>query len=180
MLPQRVELPGDRVLYAPWAASSVEVVRRFATSAQRIRILGRWLAFRGDLAGAGFVNGFQWLDGSFVERREAEPRDLDVVTFCHRPAALLDDHEGLEMVLARLGWFDHKVVKPRDGLDLRLVDLSFPSPETLVEDAAQWSALYGHRRDALGKGFLRVPLASPTEDAAASAELEVLEHGGAT
>ena len=48
-------------------------------------ILDGFLRFRELLTQAGFVSGFQWVDGSFLENVEMlenrPPNDLDVVTF---------------------------------------------------------------------------------------------------
>jgi hypothetical protein len=42
----------------------------------------------------GLDNGFQWIDGSFVEdvekSRGRAPGDVDIVTFAHRPASVAD------------------------------------------------------------------------------------------
>ena len=67
----------------PYICTFEEVCQRFATAPERIEILRGCLAFRQELVRRG-VNGFQWLDGSFVEDIEAQegrsPQDIDVVT----------------------------------------------------------------------------------------------------
>lgn len=46
------------------------LVKRFATSAERIEILLVLIAYRTELRSLGFLDGFQWIDGSFVEQIE--------------------------------------------------------------------------------------------------------------
>src|SRR5437660_55494 len=74
---------------SPYEASIVEMVDKFATSPERKAILIGLLRYRDALATAGIVDGFQWLDGSFlenIEEREGRPPgDIDIVTFLHRP-----------------------------------------------------------------------------------------------
>lgn len=72
---------------SPYEATSVELVSRFATSPARIGILTGLLAYRDALRAFGLHEGFQWIDGSFVERLDREPGDIDIVTFASRPAA---------------------------------------------------------------------------------------------
>ena len=73
---------------SPYVVTISDVIRRYATSAERIEILVGLLKFRADLRTAGFIDGFQWFDGSFVENieetRGRAPADIDVVTFAHR------------------------------------------------------------------------------------------------
>jgi hypothetical protein len=83
--------PGeDRALMSPYSTTTADLVAHFATSLRRIEILTGLLEYRTALHGFGFVRGFQWIDGSFVERVEdqgRDPGDVDIVTFFRRPAA---------------------------------------------------------------------------------------------
>lgn len=177
-LPIHIQRPHGGADLAPWRASTLDVVKRFATTPYRIGLLRHWLDFRKDLAASGFCRGFQWVDGSFVERHRNEPRDLDVVTFCHRPNGLEDD-DAFGAAIAKLAWFDHRVVKQHASLDLRFVDLSFTDARTLVQDAAYWATLYGHRRDGMAKGFVQVELGTQEADTEAAELLQRLTQGGA-
>jgi hypothetical protein len=64
-----------------------EVVLRYGVTAERAAILTGLLDYRAALRNVGIMDGFQWLDGSFVEDVEAirsrPPSDIDVVTFAH-------------------------------------------------------------------------------------------------
>ena len=81
--------PTDPAAMAPYNVPLLQVADRFGTSKERIEILKGLIAYRDELRTAGFLNGFQWLDGSFMENveknRSRPPGDIDVVTFSHRP-----------------------------------------------------------------------------------------------
>ncbi len=70
---------------SPYIVSLPQIVERFATSPQRIRILRGFMAYRTELKARSISSGFQWLDGSFLEDKESllgeSPNDVDVVTF---------------------------------------------------------------------------------------------------
>ena len=67
---------------SPYKASLLHVVRRFGVTRARRRLLRGLLDFRSELNGAGLVQGFQWLDGSFAEnvelREGRDPGDIDL------------------------------------------------------------------------------------------------------
>ncbi len=69
---------------SPYKCTSLELCEKFATSPKRIEILKGFLSFRDKLNNFGLINGFQWLDGSFLEnvesREQRPPNDLDLVT----------------------------------------------------------------------------------------------------
>ena len=78
--------PGEM---APYKTNFSEVVQRYGETPERLAILEGLLAYRAALRGAGIINGFQWLDGSFVEdcekNRNRPPTDIDIITFSFRP-----------------------------------------------------------------------------------------------
>lgn len=92
-LPPHLGDPTDPITHSPYDCTVTEVCDRFGGTKDRKRILSGFLDVREELRALG-LDGFQWLDGSFVEDIEAleqrAPRDLDVVTFVTRPAAPLD------------------------------------------------------------------------------------------
>lgn len=76
---------------SPYRVMLTDVVVHFATSSERRQILRGWLGYRAALHGMGLTDGFQWLDGSFLEQVETPesrpPQDMDVVTFLNPPAS---------------------------------------------------------------------------------------------
>jgi hypothetical protein len=152
---------------SPYTVSLVDLVSRFATSPERIAILDGFLRYRTRLHAAGLAEGFQWLDGSFVEqvevREQRAPHDIDVVTFfrlpkeCDQRELLANHHDVLSGAKAET------TLRKRDySVDAYLVSLSQPA-ELLVRQSTYWYSVWSHRRDATWKGYLQVDLA-PHED----------------
>src|SRR6478735_7819025 len=87
VLPPHLGNPTNGDDLSPYKCSSLDLCLKFATSPKRIEILKGLLAFRKKLTEFGVINGFQWLDGSFLENIEISerrnPNDLDLVTFYH-------------------------------------------------------------------------------------------------
>jgi hypothetical protein len=159
--------PTVEAAMSPYRTTMSALVRRFATSAERIEILLGLIEYRAALRALGFVDGFQWVDGSFVEQvetmRNRPPADVDVVTFARRPA--LADEDWHKLVQANVSLFDLAQVKARYKCDAYFVDLG-KSPVTIVNDTRYWFGLFSHQRDtALWKGMLAVPLDSDDTDA---------------
>jgi hypothetical protein len=161
---------------SPYTVSLVDLVSRFATSPERIAILDGFLRYRTRLHAAGLAEGFQWLDGSFVEQVEVRdqraPRDIDVVTFYNLPPqcdqrALLANHTE---VLSGAKT-DMALRKRNYSVDAYLVSLSLP-PAVLIRQTTYWYSVWSHRRDATWKGYLQVDLA-PHEDRLAA---DTLRH----
>jgi hypothetical protein len=63
---------------SPYVVAPVDVVNAFGSTADRLDVLTKWLDHRHQLRHRGIESGFQWLDGSFIERKV--PKDLDVTT----------------------------------------------------------------------------------------------------
>ena len=152
---------------SPYVAGSRDVVQRFATSAKRCEILRGWLAHRAALHALGFLQGFQWLNGSFCEQLVSrEPNDIDLVTFFVRPSSA-----DLRSLVARHRQvFDRTLTKNQYLCDAFFVELHggrFADPRQV----SYWYSLFSHRRnDLVWKGILEVPL-EPTDDASAANDL---------
>ncbi len=159
---------------SPYSVSLLDVVMRFATSAERRRVLLGLLEFRAALHQIGLADGFQWLDGSFMEQVEKlenrAPRDVDVVTFINVP----DDFDLSEDDLAV---FDHDVVKEQFLVDSYLVELNLLPADNLVRKSAYWYSMWSHRRNQDWKGYLQVDL-NPIHDKEARSYLERVENTG--
>jgi len=146
---------------APYKVSLEAFVEHFATSKERIEILIGFLKYRYDLRCLGIKNGFQWLDGSFVENvektRGRAPNDIDLVTFAHRPVGfILDDWKNF--VEANIGLFSPEMAKASYKCDAYFVDLDLPT-KAIVSHTKYWFGLFSHQREtSLWKGMLEIDL----------------------
>ena len=161
---------------APYPVSLADLVARFATSPQRCEVLAGFMAYRAALHANGYLAGFQWLDGSFMEDVETmqgrAPRDLDVVSFVSAPAPATPQAADLEAL-------DHGLAKQRYQVDGYFVELDALPPRQLTDWSTYWYSLWAHRRNKVWKGFLQVEL-RPDDDAVASAWLAQNVSAGAT
>jgi hypothetical protein len=143
---------------------------RFGTTDVRRRILNGWLDHRAALRGIGITEGFQWLDGSFLE--EKEPKDLDIVCFIRLPQDASTEEEQFALWSENLGLFDRSPVKAGYFLDAFFIDLE-GSPLTLVSLSRYYLQLFSHQRETfLWKGIIQVPL-EDANDAQAREQLLV-------
>jgi hypothetical protein len=142
---------------SPYPVTLLDVVMRFSTTAERRRVLAGFLDYRAALHQTGIVEGFQWLDGSFMEEVEIlerrAPRDIDVVTFFCTPA----DFAPSDADFAAL---DHDAAKALFYVDSYMVGLNELSPNALVVQSAYWYSMWSHRRNQAWKGFLQIDLAA--------------------
>lgn len=148
---------------APYVTDVLDFCDRFGTSSRRLDILGGFLAYRAALNALGFVNGFQWCAGSFVE--DKAPNDLDVVTFCYRPPHATDDGSFDLLINRSLELFHPRLAKQHFHCDAYFVDFHALLPEFVTERTHYWFGLFSHRREtAEWKGLVQVPLHSPDKD----------------
>ena len=154
---------------SPYSASMFEVFARFGSTPERKAILVGLLGYRQALRDRGLIEGFQWIDGSFVENVEVSrgrpPADVDVVTFVRRPEGMKGDAEWACFVKATPELFNPRETKRRYLCDAYLVDLDGRG-EILVENTKYWFGLFSHQREtSLWKGMLKVPLCSDDDRA---------------
>jgi hypothetical protein len=161
---------------SPYWATPSDVIARFATSAQRIAILQGWLNHRSALHGFGFTDGWQWVDGSFVENTGKEPSDIDVITIANRPPTLLNTLDLRAFVQANPNVFQPAQSKAVHKVDAYLVDLG-GKLDSLISVCMYWVQLFSHQKvTGLWKGVVAVPL-NPADDANAQAQLTTLQTG---
>ncbi len=165
---------------SPYIVSLETVVRHFSTSPERIQILDGLLRYRDALHTAGIEQGFQWLNGSFLENKEqnqgAPPNDIDVLTLFVPPSGI-----SLNELFARdpvIFGRARNAVKAKFLVDGFLVQFG-QNPTSLMENACYFFSLFSHKKTTYQwKGILQVDLSSG-EDAAANAAMPSL-LGGAT
>ncbi|MGK3984474.1 hypothetical protein WME99_15620 [Sorangium sp. So ce136] len=169
ILPPFLKTPTRRDGVSPYLATPAELVDRYATSPQRIRILQGLLAYRGELRRVGLLGGFQWIDGSFVETLSSTPNDVDVVTVSSLPLSCSPEDEHL---------FDAAEAKKRFLCDAYFVDLANGEATWAVSESVYWYGLFSHqRRTCRWKGIVQMDLASPDDDRAARERIAALQRG---
>lgn len=164
------EDPTVRKGVAPYSTTLVELINRFSTSKERIGILAGLLEYRELLRKLGFVDGIQWIDGSFVEDceklRSESPKDVDVVTFAKRPIGLEDYDSWVNFIdINKEKYFNPKYLKENFKCDAYFADLSVDE-FYLISNITYWFGLFSHQRTTyLWKGLLSIPLLSDDQDA---------------
>lgn len=154
---------------SPYVVTPIDVVNAFGSTADRLDILTKWLQHRDQLRKKGIESGFQWLDGSFVERKA--PKDLDVTTFFRRPKKT----SGVEMaalMAQNLTIFGRVQAKAAYRLDVFWVDMDARA-EAVIDLTRYYCGLFSHNRgNFLWKGMLRVDLAPKNVDDIAAAAIQ--------
>jgi hypothetical protein len=147
-----------------------ELVVRFATSPERTAILKGFMGLRRAIRGIGFCEGFQWIDGSFVEACESvkarPPGDVDVVSVLRRPIVHAGDETWLNFV-EQYGdtLLDQAHCKATYLCDAYYIDLDIP-PRIVAEQIAYWFGLFSHQRETFRwKGLVQVDLQCDDEEA---------------
>lgn len=175
VLPPFLNSPIEADGISPFLVSLVGIVERFGTSKERLTILDGMLRYRAELHAIGLVQGFQWVDGSFMENIELlnqrSPRDVDVVSFFHLP----DGTTQAEILAGHRHLFSRNETKKAFMVDAFPIVLTNMAQEALIERSVYWYSLWGHRRDKSWKGFLQIDMA-PTEDADAATLLKQLQN----
>lgn len=155
---------------SPYPCTTLDLCRQFGTTHERRAILESFLDFRDRLLGEGLCQGFQWLDGSFLEnvelRERRAPRDLDVVTvYWGYDLAFQSD------LAKRFPDFAKPLLsKANFKLDHYPLDAGF-DPFKTVELTRYWIQLFSHNRLGVWKGMLKIDLNTPVDDTEARAEL---------
>lgn len=165
VLPPHLGDPRGPEQLSPYPCTTLDLIQRFSTSNERRTILRGFLDFRERLRATGLTDGFQWLDGSFLEdiennpRELRAPRDLDLVTVYWGY-----DQAFQKTVIATFPEFANpSMAKANFALDHYPFDAGY-SPELTVEYARYWMLLFSHNRDGVWKGMLKIALDTPALD----------------
>jgi len=165
---------GNTLHRSPYAVEMEAVVRRFGTTPDRRRILRGLIEYRRELSRLSIEEGFQWIDGSFVEDKEAKfgtsPNDVDVVTFYH-----LSDGITQEMIrLKNPAIFENNHTKSRFFVDGYTQQIGEKFSQDDIRKVTYWYSMWSHTRDGNWKGFVQVKL-SAEDDNLASVLLDQIE-----
>lgn len=155
---------------SPYPCTSLELCDRFGTSHTRIEILHGFMRLRAELHQHGMSDGFQWIDGSFLEdvehTQQRAPGDIDVVTFFWSN----DPNFVADLLIAFPDIRDHAKIKTTFHVDHFPIDAGY-NPEATIEATRYWCGLFSHNRSAIWKGMLRIELNTPADDTQAVALL---------
>lgn len=154
--------PATRSAMAPYIGSMVDLAERFGRTPERKAIIAGMVAYRVRLKSLGITQGFQWVDGSFVEDVEKiksrPPADVDFVTFAYRPSHVTTEIDWRTFVDANRVLFDRRESKKHFLSDAFFVDLN-AAPHVVADNARYWFGLFSHQRDTYQwKGSLRIDL----------------------
>lgn len=167
--------PGTMGIQSPFEATTEDLVHRFGTSPARNLLLRGLLNLRAALRAIGIVEGFQWIDGSFVEDKErrmgAAPGDIDVVTVFDRPAGHQDNKRWVAAMRPHRTLFDPGFCKTTYSCEAFYIDLGICGQQ-IASQSVFWFGLFSHQRDTFRwKGVVRCKLGAASIDASADAEL---------
>ena len=170
VLPPFLDSPVSGDGRSPYRVRLTDLVLRFGDTTARRALLNGLLDYRAALHAAGLQDGFQWVDGSFVEdtiqHEQREPNDIDVVTFFRPPEESTQD----QLAQANPSLFRPGAIKRQYAVDAYTVALDTGDQIYLVRMTAYWNNLWSHDRNRHWKGYLEIDL-SDDEDAAARAIL---------
>jgi hypothetical protein len=164
VIPPHLGNPTLKEHLSPYPCTTLELCKTFATSKERIEILNGLLSFRERMNNLDIKQGFQWLDGSFIENIEVSesraPRDLDLVTFFGG----ITLEKQIQLSTEFTEFVNSEIAKQTYKLDHYPVDYCF-SPDVTVEMTRYWIQLFTHNRLGIWKGILRLELNTPDLDA---------------
>lgn len=159
---------------SPYFASMVELATVLGTSDQRRQLVRNLAVYRQMLTAAGYVSGFQLVNGSFVENVEVlrgrPPADIDVMSFLNKPEKFADDLAA--WVTVGIPFWEAEIVNVAKNKARFLLDTyALLMEDALAEDFMYWHGLFSHHRMTYNwKGYLRIPL-DPRDDANALHQL---------
>ena len=171
LLPPFIGAPASGGQRSPYQVGLTDLVLRYSDTASRRILLNGLMDFRAALHTVGLRQGFQWVNGSFIEhtmhRSQQEPRDIDIVTFFSLPDTLEEPQLMKDYPLL----FNPPANKQRYGVDSYFVGLDSTDISYLVRRIVYWYGLWSHDRTNQWKGYLQIDL-SDIEEATARAALD--------
>ena len=141
---------------SPYHVGLIDVVLRLGDTVDRRALLTGLLDYRAALHAAGVREGFQWVNGSFVEdttqHAQREPGDIDLVTFLQLPGGRTQ----AQLAQANPSLFDPRTNRLQYGVDTYAVILDAGDLPYLVRRSAYWNGLWSHDRNRQWKGYLEI------------------------
>lgn len=152
---------------SPYKCSLKDLIDRFGTSPKRVSLLSSFLDYRVTLHSFGITEGFQWLNGSFVQDVEniegRAPGDIDIVSHFFLPSGY-DQQTFFAKFPNASNIIDPNQVKAHFGMDAYPVLLGGEANHSFTRQIAYWYSMWSHRKvDNAWKGFLEIDLAPDNE-----------------
>lgn len=157
VIPPHLGNPALMTDLSPYSCNTLELCQKLATTKERVEILKGLILFRQKMTQNAIIDGFQWLDGSFIENIEITekrpPRDLDLVTFFG--GLSIEEQQAKREDF--IEFFNPSLAKDNYKLDHYAVDYCY-RPDVTVEMTRYWIQLFTHNRLGVWKGILRLEL----------------------
>ena len=145
---------GDSPKRSPYEIDIITLIDYFSTSKERCIILEGFLNYRFALYDTGIMEGFQWLNGSFIQDIETleyrSPNDIDVVTFLVIPNKFDEDR------LKKL--FVPQYTQKEFFVDAYPFQLNQKYDSSAIKIISYWYSMWSHTKNGIWKGFLQVAL----------------------
>jgi hypothetical protein len=164
--------PVSKPYRSPYLYSIQELAQDFINGypgfdeVKRSKLIGGLLEYRRLLYSYGIINGFQWIDGSFVTNKELilneAPNDIDVFSLLELP----EGETQLSLAEKYPYLSDHIKIKKDLSLDtyVYFVDPNNVDYEKIISNALYFHGIWTqYRHKPLHKGYIRVNL-SPDDD----------------
>lgn len=157
---------------SPYVATMTEFASSFGWSADRRKLIQGLLDYRTLFYNDDYINGIQFVDGSFVEDCETirgrSPGDIDVFTIVSAPQKY-QSNLSLWMRAGFPYWTDELIArkKNRERFSLDTIGVIWDDllPDSAIGTVIYWYSLFSHQKNTFAwKGFITLPL-SPAEDA---------------
>jgi hypothetical protein len=163
-LPPYIGQDGTTADRSPYSATMTEVVATLGSTRERRELIKGLLGYRTLLERLGYVDGLQFVDGTFAENVEAKegrpPGDIDVFSFLMRP-----DHYRLDYSLWTSTGFpewrneivNQPLNKQRFRLDTYAIAIDQAGPLSTILETTYWYSLFRtNELLMIGKDFLEL------------------------
>lgn len=161
---------------SPYFVTISDMAVRFGTTPHRKQLIRNFIAYRQLLTSDGYVDGLQFVDGSFVEEVERiqnrDPGDIDVFSFLSAPSRYLADANA--WTTHGFDFWKNEIVdrdknKQRFALDTYAILMEETDLAGLMKNIMYWYSLFSHQRTTFAwKGFAAMPLDSAADAAVLS------------
>lgn len=155
------DTPFENHRISPYMIGLREFERVFLFTDHRRKLYRSLQQYRRALREIGYVHGLHWVGGSYVEKTNKEPADIDITTFLRRPPNIRNTNEYLAFVHRNRDLHNRQYVKMVFCVDGTIVDIvADPALQDEIQYITQITsryALYTHSiRTGNRKGFVAI------------------------